>query len=202
MPHRRTAQCTRGAERKRQKLAAEEEREFTARYFSAYGCPLDMVTYFKYLGRVISAAEDYWLAVAKNLSRTRKVWIRMLRILSREGAAPRVSRLFFKAVVQAVLIFGAETWVVTPHTSKALGGFQTQVARRLTGRLPRRIPDRKWRYKLVEAAKEEAVFLMMEEYIRQRKNTVAHYIATQSLLDLCEGSERAPGAQVGMRWQE
>ena len=31
---------------------------------------------------------------------------------------------------------------------------------------------------------------------------VAHYIATRSLLDLCEGSERAPGAQVGMRWWE
>ena len=28
----------------------------------------------------------------------------------------------------------------------------------------------------------------------------AHYIATRSLLDLCEGSERAPGAQVGIRW--
>ena len=29
---------------------------------------------------------------------------------------------------------------------------------------------------------------------------VAQYIATRSLLDLCEGSERAPGEQVGMRW--
>ena len=29
---------------------------------------------------------------------------------------------------------------------------------------------------------------------------VTQYIATQSLLDLCEGSERAPGAWVGMQW--
>ena len=29
---------------------------------------------------------------------------------------------------------------------------------------------------------------------------VARYIATRSLLDLCEGSEGAPGARVGMRW--
>ena len=30
----------------------------------------------------------------------------------------------------------------------------------------------------------------------------AQYIAMRSLLDLCEGSERAPGARVGMQWWE
>ena len=42
----------------------------------------------------------------------------------------------------------------------------------------------------------------MEEYVSQRQNSGAQYIATQSLLDLCEGSDRSPGAQVGMRWWE
>ena len=51
--HGRTAQCTRGAEQKIQKLATEEEREVATRYFSTYGLPLEMVTSFKYLGRVI-----------------------------------------------------------------------------------------------------------------------------------------------------
>ena len=45
--HRRTAQCNRGSEQKRRRLAAEEEREVTARAFSAYGRPLEMVTSFK-----------------------------------------------------------------------------------------------------------------------------------------------------------
>ena len=40
----------------------------------------------------------------------------------------------------------------------------------------------------------------MEEYFRRCQNTVSQYIATQSLLDLCEESERDPGAQVGMLW--
>ena len=51
--HRRTANCNRGTERKRQILAAEEEREVTTRDFSAYGILLEMVTSFRYLGRVI-----------------------------------------------------------------------------------------------------------------------------------------------------
>ena len=60
--------------------------------------------------------------MAKNLSRAREVWSRMSHILSREGVVPLVSGFFFKAVVQAVLLFGAETWVVTPLMGKALGG--------------------------------------------------------------------------------
>ena len=69
-------------------------------------------------------ADDDWLAVAKNFYRKRAVWRRMTRILSREGAAPRVSGFFFKAIVQAVLLFGLETWVVTTHMGKALRGFR------------------------------------------------------------------------------
>ena len=42
----------------------------------------------------------------------------------------------------------------------------------------------------------------MEEYVRRCHNTVAYYIATRSLLDLCEGSERSPWARVGMWWWE
>ena len=59
--------------RKRWKLAAEEEREVTARSFSAYGRPLEMVTSFIYLGRVILAADYDWPEVVSNLSRLRVV---------------------------------------------------------------------------------------------------------------------------------
>ena len=51
-------------------------------------------------------------------------------------------------------------------------------------------------------AREAAGFLTIEEYVRWRQNTVARYIAVRSLLDLCEGSERDPGARVSIRWWE
>ena len=69
---------------------------------------------------------------------------KLTKILSREGAAPRVSGFFFNPVVQSVLLFGAETWVVTPHMVWVLGGFQDKLAQRLMGRLLRRQTDRKW----------------------------------------------------------
>ena len=39
-------------------------------------------------------------------------------ILSREGAAPQVFGLFFNAMVQTVLLFGLETWVVTSRMGR------------------------------------------------------------------------------------
>ena len=60
--------------------------------------------------------------MVKNLSRARKVWSRMLCIFRREGGAMWVSGLFFKAMVQAVPLFRAEAWVITPRMGKSLGG--------------------------------------------------------------------------------
>ena len=49
---------------------------------------------------------------------------------------------------------------------------------------------------------EEAGFEEIRVYIKKIQNMVPQYIATQSLLDLCEASDRKQGEQVGMRWQE
>ena len=72
--------------------------------FSVYGRPLVMVTSFEYLVWVISAAGDYLMAAVRNLARARAVRRRLMQLLIREGAAPRVSGFFFKAVVQSVLL--------------------------------------------------------------------------------------------------
>ena len=69
----------------------------------------------------------------------------MSNILSREGATPRVSGIFFNSLIQAVLLFRAENWAVTPCMGTALGGFQTQVAKRLTGQIPQRNTYGMWK---------------------------------------------------------
>ena len=66
-----------------------------------------MFTKFNYLGQIMTAGDDDWTEVAGNLVKARKSWVRLTKILSREGADKRVSGNFFKAVVQQVLLFGA-----------------------------------------------------------------------------------------------
>ena len=81
-----------------------------------------MVSYFKYLGRVISAADNECPAVVGNLEKSRAFWQRLTGIFSREGASPWVSGFFLKAMVQSVQIFGAEIWVVTSRMDQIRGG--------------------------------------------------------------------------------
>ena len=51
--------------------------------FEAYGEHIESVPRFKYLGRVMTARDDNWPAVAGNLEKVRRSWGRLQRILSR-----------------------------------------------------------------------------------------------------------------------
>ena len=62
-------------------MSETELRESTERAFEAYRKPLDNVSAFKYLGRVMKVGDDDWSAVADNLSKARKSWGSLLRIL-------------------------------------------------------------------------------------------------------------------------
>ena len=67
-----------------------------------------------------------------------------------------MTRSFYTAVTQQVLLFGAESWVLTKRMESALDAFQGRVARRLTGRMPRRGRDGKWVYPPLAGVLKEA----------------------------------------------
>ena len=52
---------------------------------AGYGCPLMVVSSFKYLGRVLSASDNNWTAVICNLRRARHKWARLLWMLVHKG---------------------------------------------------------------------------------------------------------------------
>ena len=47
---------------------------------------------------------------------------------------------------------------------------------------------------------KEAGFKKIRTLITNRQNTVAWYIATLPIMDLCEGAKQIGGARVSMRW--
>ena len=49
---------------------------------------------------------------------------------------------------------------------------------------------------------KESGFTDVRTSINRRHNTVAQYIATRPLLDLCEGATQRGGARVTMKWWE
>ena len=55
------------------------------RDFQSYGELLDSVTWFKYIVKLLTVGCNYWPVVAGNLSKSRKNWICITRILRRDG---------------------------------------------------------------------------------------------------------------------
>ena len=166
-----------------------------------YGVPLKAVQEFKYLGRLLSRKDDDWPAVHRNLSKARKSWARISCILAREGATPRVSGMFYKAVVQSVLLFGSETWVLSQPMLKALEGFHRRVAWRIAGKQPyldRRMGE--WVYPPIDKVLEEVGMYSIDHYVKKRQNTVADYVATRPIFDLCQESEWSTGSHSSRRW--
>ena len=102
------------------------------------------VSEFKYLGRLITDSENDWLAVIENLRKAWRRWSWMLRILGRYVSDPWTSGNFYKEVVQATLLCGAETWVISPKIWRTLGRLHHRVARRLAKMHPSRDMPGRW----------------------------------------------------------
>ena len=113
-----------------------------------------------------------------------------------------MSRMFYIDVTQHVLLFGAESWVLTWKMEAALDAFQGRVARRLTGRMPRRGRNGNWKYLPLAGAIKDAGIVRVRTLVLRRQNTVAQFVATRPFLALCEGTERRGGACVPQRWWE
>jgi hypothetical protein len=104
-------------------------------------------------------SDDYddWPAVVRNMAKARQRWAYISRILRREGATPRILAMFYKAVVQTVLLFGSASWVLTPSMLGKLEGFHRQIARWLMGRAPVYLrSEGTWQYQPLGNAMEEA----------------------------------------------
>ena len=105
--------------------------------FQAYRRPLETVTAFKYLGRVLTASYYDWLVVVDNLRKARSRWAYRSSILGQEGADHWTFISLYKAVFQANLLFGSQTWVVTPRIWRTLGGFHHRMAHHLAVMQPK-----------------------------------------------------------------
>ena len=90
---------------------------------------------------MLTTGYDDWIAVVGNLGKSQNIWERLSQILIREGEDPKALGSFYKAVAHEVLLLGAGTWVLTPRMERALDSLQHRVARRITGKQPRRRGD-------------------------------------------------------------
>ena len=86
---------------------------------------VENVPTFRYLGQPTDQTDDDWPAVRRHIIHARSVWGRLGIIIRREGADPKVSESFYRAVVQAILLYGSETRVLSASMAKRIEGTHT-----------------------------------------------------------------------------
>ncbi len=121
--HHHTELCQRGWERRCQHAAAACSQQALDHVFTCNGDKLDRVEVFKYLGWLIAHDDVDTQAMRLNLRKARGCWARISRVLWAENASSRTSGMFYKATIQAVLLYGSETWSLPPSSIKRLEGF-------------------------------------------------------------------------------
>ncbi len=139
--HQCTPLCREGWEWKVQHKAAEATRIALARMFTAYREDLERVELFKYLGRLLTYDANDSQAMQSNLKKVGKSWAQVSCVLRTENASPKVSGVFYKAIIQAVLLFGSETWRLCPLSLKSLEGFHIKATHHIAGMQPAQNPD-------------------------------------------------------------
>ena len=99
-------------------------------------------------------------------------WCQMVNILGIEGAYRSTYGKFSVAVVQAVLLFGLETWMVTTCIKNSLIGFHHREFGRMADRVPEHQLNGIWVYPSIGEALVMAILEEIRVYITCRKNTV------------------------------
>ncbi len=87
-------------------------------------------------------------------------------MLRGENVTPQVAATFYKAVVQAILLYGSETWNLTATTLARLEGFHIHVAYKLAREhQPRQGANHTWTYPRSADVLEECGMRTIAGYI-------------------------------------
>jgi len=109
--------------------------------------------------------------------------------------------MFYKAVVQAVLLYGLESWVLMPQMLQALWGFHHQVAHQLTGKVSQYLPaEDRWVYPPVDEVLAAAGLYPIDVYLACHQNRIVEYVATRPIFSLCQESTHRRGSSQWQFW--
>ena len=200
--HYTSKECSIGVEQKQQWMAAVTLALALWQQFSVHGDVLERVEVFKYLGRLLAQDDDDIQAIRAQLRKARATWARVGQVLRSKNTSPRVAAKFYTTVVQAVLLYGSKTWVLSTTALARLEGFHIRAAYRMVKQhKPRRGPGYQWIYPKSEDVLEECGLHTIREYTLfvGRQLRCMWQPTTHLILDKCEQGVRKRGA-IPRRW--
>ena len=175
-------ECRTRVERKQQREAAVTLALALQQQFSVHGDVLERVEVFKYLGRFLAQDGDDIQAIRTQLWKAQATWDCVGQVLWSENASPDVAAKFYKAVVQAMLLYDSKTWVLSPTAIARLEGFHIHAAYWMAKRnKPRWGPGYQWIHPKSEDVLEECGLHTIAEYIDIHWQTITVYVVAHPI---------------------
>ena len=125
-------------------------------------------------------------------------------VLAKRKVNAQKMAYFYQAIVQAVLLYGSETWVLTQPIKQILNTFHHRCARFITGRFIHPDKDGIWVYPNSQEVLKQAGLTTIEEYIKKWRNTIhTSYVMTRKIYKECRECENvALGASRRCWWDQ
>ena len=105
---------------------------------------VENIPIFWYMGISLDQTDDDWPSVWRNIMHSRLVCGRLGTLLRWEGEDTKTLESLYREVVQAILLYGLEAWVLLTSMSKRLEGTHTELLKLIMGKRVRSLGDRTW----------------------------------------------------------
>ena len=165
---------------------------------------LDKVESFCYLGQILAQDDEDVRAVRSQIKKAHGTWARVGQVLQVDNTPPKVSAMFYKAVVQSVLLYSSETWNLTKTALAQLEGFHIRAAYLMAKKhKPRRRPNQVWVYPATSnVLVKECGMNSIAHYIGVRRETIFQYVVDRPIYALCTECEQRRGLAPQQWWWE
>ena len=87
---------------------------------------------FKYLGRIMREDDDDTSTIIEQIKKARQSWNDIARILKPECVNAISMAKPYLAIVQSVLLYGADSWIINSRNWKHLKSFHKRAVRHMT----------------------------------------------------------------------
>lgn len=206
--HLSSEDCKKYAERRKRRKNEQIKMAANNVTFKVQNDIINNVKQFKYLGRIIQNNDDDLPAIEAQIKKAKMMWGNIIKILKYKNGNknkkinPKTMSIFYKVIVQTILLYGSETWVVCETGRRKLSSFHNRCARYITGRHIKQQEDGTWVYPCSKITRKEADLLTVEEYIQKRKQTITPFAEEQEIFTKCRQSESLIRSSQLMWWTQ
>ena len=199
--HQASQTCKKLTSRRQHEIRQNAQAQANDVVFTVNGKAVEEVHEFKYLGRIISDDDDDTKCIFENLKKAKNRWNCIAKILKREGANAVCMSRFYLTIVQAVLLYGADSWTITKPNMKKLESFHKRATRYMTGKHIRKINDL-WEYPNHEELLKICKLFPVDIYIQRRRGTLKNYFDKyrEELLAEAESTSRHYHSSSKVLW--